>query len=89
MPSICPLPSPAAAAGWQHGTAQPAASELPAPEPTTALCKPAHSARDSGVIGTLPHLGVNETGVRGLAGHSLAQHPRGPTELCEACEQGE
>lgn len=30
MPGICPLPSPAAAAGWQHSPAQPAHSELPA-----------------------------------------------------------
>lgn len=41
------------------------------------------------MIGTLPHLGVNGTGIRGLVGHSLAQHPRGITDLCVACEQGE
>lgn len=61
----------------------PACSQRAAsPEPATALGKPAHNASDSGVIGTLPRLGVNGAGVRGLAGHSLAQHPRGPTDLC-------
>jgi len=75
MPGICPPPP------WQllqDGSAgQPANRNLPATKTATAFCHPARNVLDSGAASTLLHSGVNETGARRLAGHSLAQHPQG------------